>query len=132
MEDGGHTEHSYYISRYPAAREATVFDGAIDLAFRNTGTTGVYIQAVATGSDITVRLWGTKTVNVESITGEKSKPTEPNEVVLPKGKDCIASEGAPGFTISDTRVITDAKSGAQVSRHTRTVKYDPIPVVKCE
>ncbi|MFE3618446.1 VanW family protein, partial [Streptomyces anulatus] len=123
---------SYYISRYPAAREATVFDGAIDLAFRNTGTTGVYIQAVATGSEITVRLWGTKTVNVESITGEKSKPSEPNEVVLPKGKDCIASEGAPGFTISDTRVITDAKSGTQVSRHTRTVKYDPIPVVKCE
>ncbi|MFD3703305.1 VanW family protein [Nocardia sp. NPDC058658] len=132
MEDGGHTEHSYYISRYPAAREATVFDGAIDLAFRNTASTGVYIQAVATGSDITVRLWGTKTVNVESITGEKSKPTEPNEVVLPKGKDCIASEGAPGFTISDTRVITDAKTGAQVSRHTRTVKYDPIPIVKCE
>ncbi|MFD3511107.1 VanW family protein [Nocardia sp. NPDC058666] len=132
MEDGGHTEHSYYISRYPAAREATVFDGAIDLAFRNPATTGVYIQAVASGSDITVRLWGTKTVNVESITGEKSKPTEPNEVKLPKGKDCIASEGAPGFTISDTRVITDAKTGAQVSRHTRTVKYDPIPVVKCE
>ncbi|MFC6011407.1 VanW family protein [Nocardia lasii] len=132
MEDAGHTEHSYYISRYPAAREATVFDGAIDLAFRNTAATGVYIQAIATGSDITVRLWGTKTVNVESITGEKSKPTEPNEITLPKGKDCIASEGAPGFTISDTRVITDHQTGAQISRHTRTVKYDPIPIVKCE
>ncbi|WP_278261134.1 VanW family protein [Nocardia sp. AG03] len=132
MEDAGHTEHSYYISRYPAAREATVFDGAIDLAFRNTYPTGVYIQTVATGSDITVRLWGTKTVDVESITGEKTKPTEPNEITLPKGKDCIATEGAPGFTISDTRVITDRKTGAQVSRHTRTVKYDPIPVVKCE
>ncbi|WP_280339187.1 VanW family protein [Nocardia neocaledoniensis] len=132
MEDAGHTEHSYYISRYPAAREATVFDGAIDLAFRNTAATGVYIQTVATGSDITVRLWGTKTVDVESITGEKSKPTEPQEITLPKGKDCIASEGAPGFTISDTRVITDRKTGAQVSRHTRTVKYDPIPIVKCE
>ncbi|APE37701.1 vancomycin resistance protein [Nocardia mangyaensis] len=132
MEDAGHTEHSYYISRYPAAREATVFDGAIDLAFRNTSETGVYIQAVATGSDITVRLWGTKTVDVESITGEKSKPTEPTELTLPKGDDCIASEGAPGFTISDTRVITDHETGAQISRHTRTVKYDPIPVVKCE
>lgn len=132
MEDAGHTEHSYYISRYPAAREATVFDGAIDLKFTNTATTGVYIQAVATGSDITVRLWGTKTVDVESITGEKSKPTEPTEVKLPKGNDCIAAEGAPGFTISDTRVITDRKTGAQVSRTTRTVKYDPIPIVTCE
>jgi vancomycin resistance protein YoaR len=132
LEDAGHTEHSYYISRYPAAREATVFDGAIDLKFRNNTQTGIYIETFATDSDITVRLWGTKTVDVESITGEKTKPTEPNTVTLPKGKDCIASEGAPGFTISDTRVITDRKTGREVSRKTRTVKYDPIPVVKCE
>ncbi|MBF6334711.1 VanW family protein [Nocardia abscessus] len=132
LEDAGHTEHSYYISRYPAAREATVFDGAIDLKFRNNGQTGVYIETFATDSEITVRLWGTKTVDVESITGEKTKPTEPNTITLPKGKDCIASEGAPGFTISDTRVITDRKTGREVSRKTRTVKYDPIPVVKCE
>ncbi|WP_433196559.1 VanW family protein [Nocardia sp. CA-107356] len=132
MEDAGHTEHSYYISRYPAAREATVFDGVIDLAFRNNSQSGVYIETSTTDSEVTVRLWGTKTVNVESITGEKTKPTEPTTVKLPKGKDCIATEGAPGFTISDTRVITDRKTGREISRHTRTVKYDPIPVVKCE
>ncbi|WP_245548217.1 VanW family protein [Nocardia pneumoniae] len=132
LEDAGHTEHSYYISRYPAAREATVFDGAIDLKFRNNSQTGVYIEAFVTDSEVTVRLWGTKTVDVESITGEKTKPTEPKTITLPKGKDCIASEGAPGFTISDTRVITDRKTGREVSRTTRTVKYDPIPVVKCE
>ncbi|MEV0028832.1 VanW family protein [Nocardia sp. NPDC050793] len=132
LEDAGHTEHSYYISRYPAAREATVFDGAIDLKFRNNTQSGVYIETFATGSEITVRLWGTKTVDVESITGDKTKPTEPNTITLPKGKDCIASEGAPGFTISDTRVIKDRKTGREVSRATRTVKYDPIPVVKCE
>lgn len=132
MEDAGHTEHSYYISRYPAAREATVFDGAIDLSFRNNTPTGVYIEAVTTDSEVTVRLWGTKTVEVESVTGERTKPTEPTTVKLPKGKDCIASEGAPGFTTSDTRIITDKRSGREVYRHTRTVKYDPIPVVKCE
>ncbi|WP_405160051.1 VanW family protein [Nocardia sp. NBC_01499] len=132
MEDAGHTEHSYYISRYPAAREATVFDGAIDLRFRNNTTNGVFIEAVTTDSEVTVRLWGTKTVEVESVTGDRSKPTEPTTVKLPKGKDCIASEGAPGFTTSDTRIITDRRSGREVSRTTRTVKYDPIPVVKCE
>jgi vancomycin resistance protein YoaR len=132
LEDAGHTEHSYYISRYPAAREATVFDGAIDLRFRNNSATGVYIETLTTDSEVTVRLWGTKTVSVESTTGERTKPTEPNTVNLPKGKDCIASEGAPGFTVSDTRVITDGKTGREVSRATRTVKYDPIPIVKCE
>src|SRR5690606_5857709 len=80
---------------------------------------------------VTVRIWGTKTVNVESITGEKSKPTEPETITLPEGDDCIASTGAPGFTIADTRVITDINTGQEISRHTRTVKYDPVPDAKC-
>lgn len=132
LEDAGHTEHSYYISRYPAAREATVFDGAIDLQFRNNTPHGLYIQALADSSQVTVRIWGTKTVNVESITGEKTKPTEPETITLPEGDDCIPSQGAPGFTISDTRVITDINTGREISRTTRTVKYDPVPEVKCE
>ncbi|SUA74162.1 Uncharacterized vancomycin resistance protein [Nocardia otitidiscaviarum] len=131
MEDAGHTEHSYYISRYPAAREATVFDGAIDLQFRNNTPYGVYIEASADSSTVTVRLWSTKTVDVESIPGPRTKETEPTTITLPKGDDCIATEGAPGFTTSDTRVIRDYRTGKEISRHTRTVKYDPIPVVKC-
>uniref|UniRef100_UPI002E2663E2 VanW family protein n=1 Tax=Nocardia terrae TaxID=2675851 RepID=UPI002E2663E2 len=132
MEDAGHTEHSYYISRYPAAREATVFDGAIDLKFRNNTPYGVVIDTVADDSSITVRLWSTKTVEVESVTGDRTKPTESKTVTLPKGKDCIPSTGAPGFTTSDTRIIRDAKTGKEISRHTRTVKYDPVPTVICE
>ncbi|WP_345494227.1 VanW family protein [Nocardia callitridis] len=132
LEDDTHTEHSYYISRYPEAREATVFDGAIDLSFKNNTPNGIYIEAVADSSEVTVRLWGTKTVEVESVTGERTKKTEPQEIKLPKGKDCVASEGAEGFTTSDTRIITDRATGREVYRHTRTVKYDPIPNVKCE
>lgn len=131
MEDVAHTEHSYYISRYPAAREATVFEGAIDLQFRNPFETGVLIQTITTSSDVTVRLWGTKTVDVQSITGERTNFTTPNTITLPAGPGCIASSGAKGFTVSDTRVVTDAKTGAQISNTTRTVRYDPVPIVKC-
>lgn len=131
MEDVAHTEHSYYISRYPAAREATVFEGAIDLQFRNPFDTGVLIQTIGTSSDITVRLWGTKTVDVQSFTGDRTAFTSPNKITLPAGDACIPSSGAQGFTVSDTRVITDAKTGAQLSRTTRTVKYDPVPIVEC-
>ncbi|MGB7364614.1 MAG: VanW family protein [Rhodococcus sp. (in: high G+C Gram-positive bacteria)] len=132
MDDVDHTEHSYYISRYPEAREATVFEGAIDLKFRNSAPTGVVIESFADSSSVTVRLWGTKTVNVESITGDRVKPTEPNTVRLPEGENCIASSGAPGFTASNTRVVSDAASGAEISRNTRTVRYDPVPIVICE
>ncbi|MCZ4560818.1 VanW family protein [Rhodococcus sp. IEGM 1401] len=131
MEDTDHTEHSYYISRYPEAREATVFEGAIDLQFTNPNDTGVVIQSFADSSSVTVRLWGTKTVDVESITGSRTNFTSPDTVTLPAGAGCVASGGGQGFTASDTRVISDAASGREISRNTRTVKYDPIPIVRC-
>ncbi|AZG46327.1 VanW family protein [Gordonia insulae] len=131
LEDVDHTEHSYYISRYPEAREATVFEGAIDLVFRNNTSHGVYIETSWSPSDVTVRMWSTKTVEVESITGERSAYTDPPSLKLPKGDNCIASSGSRGFTTSNTRVITDSRTGAELRRHTRTVKYDPEPKVSC-
>ncbi|WP_443208745.1 VanW family protein [Rhodococcus rhodochrous] len=131
MEDVEHTEHSYYISRYPAAREATIYDGAIDLKFRNPFDTGVLIQTIGTSSDITVRIWGTKTVDVQSVTGNRTNFTSPNTITLPAGSACIPSSGAQGFTVTDTRIVTDARTGAQISNTTRTVRYDPVPIVKC-
>ena len=51
MKDAGHKEHSYWITRYPKGREATVFmDGngnsLIDIAFTNPDDTGVAIQTI--------------------------------------------------------------------------------------
>ncbi|MDQ3825519.1 MAG: VanW family protein, partial [Actinomycetota bacterium] len=76
MTDVEHKEHSYYISRYPAAREATVFEGAIDVKFRNDSPTGILIQTTWTPTSITVTLWGTKHVDVESITGPRTDYTD--------------------------------------------------------
>lgn len=132
LEDAAHTEHSYYISRYPQARDATVFEGAIDLQFRNNTDTGILIESYASSSTVTVRIWGTKTVDVESITGERYAQTEPETLVLPAGEGCVPSKGASGFTTSNTRVITDHVTGKEISRSTRTVTYDPIPIVRCE
>ncbi|BDH57192.1 VanW family protein [Tsukamurella sp. PLM1] len=132
LEDAGHTEHSYYISRYPEAREATVFEGAIDLRFTNNTPHGIVIESSAGASSVTVRMWSTKTREVQSSTGSRSLPTQPSTIRLPKGPHCVASTGQPGFTTSNTRTITDAKTGGVISRHTRTVKYDPVPTVICE
>ncbi|MGV9796216.1 VanW family protein [Gordonia sp. NPDC003422] len=131
LEDVDHTEHAYYISRYPEAREATVFEGAIDLQFRNNTRHGIYIETSWSSSSVTVRMWSTTTVKVESITGERTAITAPERVSVPKGDDCIASSGSKGFTTSNTRIIRDARTGAEISRHTRTVRYAPEPIVKC-
>ena len=131
MTDVEHKEHSYYISRYPPAREATVFEGAIDLKFRNDSPTGIFIQTAWTPSSITVTLWGTKHVDVESIPGPRTDNTDPTTETI-HGQPCSATPGAQGFTTSDTRVIRDSTTHTELSRHTRTVKYDPIPHVICE
>ncbi|MGK2258995.1 VanW family protein [Gordonia polyisoprenivorans] len=131
LADVDHTEHAYYISRYPEAREATVFEGAIDLVIGNTSRHGVLIETTWSPSSVTVRLWGTTSVEVQSITGERHAYTTPEVRRVPRGPDCIASRGSRGFTTSDTRVITDARTGALISRHTRTVRYAPEPIVRC-
>ena len=135
MKDAGHKEHSYYISRYPAAREATVFqnpNGAsvIDIKFTNDSATGIAIQTIWSPSSITVKLWGTKRYTVESIQGGRSNPTDPPTKPGP-AENCHASNGAPGFTTSDTRVLKDAASGREVSRSTRNVRYNPQPKITC-
>lgn len=131
MTDVEHKEHSYYISRYPAAREATVFEGAIDVKFRDDSPSGILIQTAWTPTSVTVTFWSTKHVDVESITGPRTDFTDPQTETI-RGQPCSATPGARGFTVTDTRVTRDSTTKAELSRHTRKVKYDPIPHVICE
>lgn len=129
MTDITHTPHSYYISRYPAGREATIYEGAIDLAFRNDSKHPVRIETSAGGGSVTVRLMGVKTVEVESINGGRWAQTSPQPRTV-TGPGCSPSGGAPGFTTSDTRIIRDL-AGNEISRETQTTVYDPQPIVRC-
>lgn len=129
LEDFAHTPHSYYISRYPAGREATIYDGSIDLIFRNQTDVPVRIDTAIGGGDVTVRIMGTKLYNVESVSGGRWAPTTPRVMEL-SGSDCIPSSGIDGFTTSDTRIVRDL-AGNEVFRETQTTVYDPQPIVRC-
>ncbi|UXA18775.1 VanW family protein [Mycobacterium sp. SMC-4] len=130
MELVEHQEHSYYISRYPAGREATVYGEAIDVKFRNDGPTPVQIQTIWTSSSITVQVVGIKRYEVTSSQSPRSAPTSPRTITIPDGESCSASSGAPGFTITDTRTLRDIVTG-DTRRESHTVRYDPIPTVVC-
>lgn len=125
-----HQEHSYYISRYPAGREATVFGDAIDVKFRNDGPTPVQIQTTWTSGSVTVRLVGIKRYEVSSAQSPRSAPTSPRTITIPAGESCSAGGGAPGFTITDTRTLRDIVTG-ETRTESHTVRYDPIPKVVC-
>ncbi|AOS66051.1 VanW family protein [Actinoalloteichus hymeniacidonis] len=136
LQDNGHQEHSYYISRYPEGREATVFqnpDGSsvIDVGFVNDSDTGVVIQTNWTPSEVTVTIWGTKRYEVESVTGDRTNLTEPQTKEIPEGEPCSPSNGGQGFTVTDTRIIRDL-NGNEVRRDgPRAVTYNPQPKIVC-
>ncbi|HEX3258563.1 MAG TPA: VanW family protein [Pseudonocardia sp.] len=130
MTNVEHKEHSFYISRYPAGREATVFDDLIDLKFRNDNPTAIMIQTVWAPGSITVRIYGTKRYDVTSTTGPRTNPTEPKTVKIDDGEACSPSKGAPGFTVTDTRTLKEISTG-QVRSETRTVRYNPSPIIEC-
>lgn len=129
LEDVAHTPHSYYIDRYPPGREATIYDGAIDLQFRNNTDVPLRIDTSMTDNTVTVRLMGENQYNVESINNGRWAQTSP-ETLNQSGEDCIPTSGSPGFTTSDTRIIRDL-AGNEVSRETQTTVYDPQPIVNC-
>jgi vancomycin resistance protein YoaR len=133
LEDAGHTPHSHYVAGYPPARDAISIrqDGSgVDMAFTNNTSTGVAIQNVVSESRVTVRIWGTRQYRVDSITGRRSNLTPP-AIEHGGGEKCVASRGKPGFTISDTRVLSDVKTGEEIRRETSTVRYRPRPAVVC-
>jgi vancomycin resistance protein YoaR len=130
MGDVTHTPHSFYISRYPPGREATVFDGEIELAFSNDYPTGVLIETNWTEGDITVRLWGTKHVEVESVTTDRFNFTSPQVIVKKYGESCSPSSGSSGFSVVNTRIIKDL-AGAEIRREDFTTVYNGQQNVVC-
>ncbi|WP_051266651.1 VanW family protein [Nakamurella lactea] len=131
MRDVEHKAHSYYISRYPEGREATIFDDVIDMVWANDYPTGVLVQTIWTENDITVRLWGTKQVEVESQTGERYNFTNPPQTTVPYGQSCNPSDGSSGFSVDVTRIIRDL-AGKEIKRETKTTVYNGQYQVICE
>lgn len=102
--------HSYYISRYPVGREATIDYPHVELAVRNNSPHGLLVTTSSTSTSVTVSMWGTEWVEVESIAGERRDvtppPTERKETDdLPKGQQRVIQSGRPGFKITVTRAL---------------------------
>ncbi len=104
--------HSYYISRYPPGREATVSWPRPDLAFTNNTKSGILIKTAYDETSVTVSLYGDK--EGKSVTAESSERTNPTKFKekrvanpdLPPGQEHVKQAGEDGFDITVTRVIT--------------------------
>jgi vancomycin resistance protein YoaR len=128
LEDVEHKAHTFYISRYPAGREATVAWPRVDLRFRNDSGNGIFIDTSYTRSTVTVTMWGTKVWQIESISGPRTNPRTP-KTVTDSGEDCVPQDPVAGFDITVTRVFS--KGGAEVKRESTTTKYKAADKVIC-
>jgi vancomycin resistance protein YoaR len=131
VQDIHHQPHSYWISRYPAGREATVFDGLIDLVWKNDADTGIYVQTAWTPSSITVTFWGTRRYDIGSVSGERRNVVQPAVQEMPDDGTCKAQAGMEGFDITVTRVFKDLRTGAVLRTQDLHTHYKAEPVIHC-
>jgi vancomycin resistance protein YoaR len=107
-----HKPHSQYISRYPEGREATLNFPNVDLKVHNSSPHGLLVDTSYTDTSITVAVWATPWVAVDSVTGPRSRFTDPATQVretteLPPGVERVIQEGAgQGFDVTVTRTLT--------------------------
>lgn len=102
--------HSYYISRYPPGREATLSYPSVDLEFRNDSDYGIYIDTSYTDTSITVSFYGGDDVEVEASAGDPHNYKEPPVQCkvnreLGKKERRVVQEGKDGFDIVVHRIF---------------------------
>jgi vancomycin resistance protein YoaR len=131
LEDVYHKPHSFYISRYPAGREATVYYDSIDLKWRNDSDTGVYVDTQWTPNSLTVTFYGTKRYDIESISSDRYNLREPVVQEKPDDGSCKPQAGSTGFDITVTRVFRDPASEAEVKREDFRTRYAAEPRITC-
>lgn len=131
LEDIYHKPHSYYISRYPPGREATVFYDSVDLVFRNDHPTGIYIETAWAPGSLTVTFWGTKQVDIESVSSERYNYRSPQTQEKPDDGTCDASGGSTGFDITVTRVFKQLGAGTVQRTQDFVTRYNAQPRVVC-
>lgn len=127
LEDVKHKPHSFYISRYPEGREATVSYPTVDLAWRNDTKYAVLIQAAVTKT-VDVSFWSTKVWDIKAIKGPRTN-YRPTKKIYDPGPKCVPQAPSPGFDVTVTRVFS--RNGKEVKRQTFSTSYIPEDHVIC-
>lgn len=132
------TPHSFYIGRYSPGREATLSYPRLDVAFTNTTPAAIHIRTLTTPTSLTVSLYGRPAfARVRAVHGPRVDPRPFDEErrldrALPRGTERVLQRGGAGFTITVTRVMTQADGTERSERFTtrylpqrRIVAYNP-------
>lgn len=121
--------HTFYISRYPMGREATVSFPSPDLRFRNDTDHAIWVRTSVSATSVTVNFYSTKSRSVDAEgpvvleTFDIPEEFEP-DASLERGSREVREGGSEGRLVRVTRVINDLE-GNELSRKTFTTRYRP-------
>jgi len=105
--------HSLPVSYVPLGRDATVTYGGIDMKFRNSTESHIYIRSWVQGGKITFKIYGNTDYKVPvTIRTRVVKEIEPEIVYQPdanlkKGEQVVKQEGYKGYQIATERVVEE-------------------------
>ena len=126
-----HTPHSFYISRYPMGREATISWGGPELIFENDWSSAVRVRLTATAESVSVRMYAARDGRrVDSWSGRPYAYVRPTTRIvhnpgLPLGARRVVQEaGGPGFTIEYGRRVLHYGDVVRTDRF--RVRYQPV------
>jgi vancomycin resistance protein YoaR len=103
--------HSYYISRYPMGREATLSFPELDVTFVNDTEGFLILRASYTATSVTVSIYGIpKYAGIRASHTPPRNPTNPSTLerataALPPGARRVVQSGGGGFTVTVTRTF---------------------------
>jgi vancomycin resistance protein YoaR len=123
-----HKPHSFYISRYPEGREATISWPTVDQKFRNDSGHGILIKTRVTDSAVTVSFYGTKVWDIEATKSPRTNVKQPKTIHDTDG-ECVPQSPSVGFDVTVTRVFT--RDGQQVRTEKFFTRYIPEDHVVC-
>lgn len=121
--------HSFYISRYPEGREATISYPGVDNRFTNDTGAGILIKANATDSQVTVTFYGRKKYDVKASKSERRNVQQP-KTIRDSDEECVPQSPAPGFDVTITRTMRPV-GGGETKTSSFVTKYIPMDDVTC-
>lgn len=121
--------HSFYISRYPEGREATISWPNLDNRFTNDTGAGILINASVNGNEVTVSFSGRKKYDeIKAGKSPRRNVVEPERITDDSDK-CVPQSPNPGFTVDITRSFIE--NGTTVKSSSFTTVYDAADHIVC-
>jgi vancomycin resistance protein YoaR len=118
--------HSFYISRYPMGREATLSYPELDVRFTNTTESAIVVKTSHTATSITVSIYGRPLAEAVSAShGSPTNRTQPETQTrtasdLACGSERVVQGQTEGFTVEVVRTV-ERTDGSTETDTIRTV-----------